>query len=118
MPRRLVPFVGTVTIALSLATAVRLDAQATAPSAPLPKVYVFATGGTISNRQGGRLTVEELIKAVPGIDQRARVDGEQFANVSSGQITMDQWLDLARRVDRKFKEDADLAGIVVTSGTD
>src|SRR4029453_9166035 len=44
--------------------------------------------------------------------------GEQFSNVSSGQITMDQWLDLARRINERFKKDAELAGVVVTSGTD
>jgi L-asparaginase len=38
--------------------------------------------------------------------------------VASGQITMDQWLDLSRRVNDRFKKDADLAGVVVTSGTD
>src|SRR5262249_47039458 len=94
-------------------------AQNAAPAqGPVPKVYLFATGGTISNRDGGRLTVEELIKSVPGLDRIARVEGEQFTNVASGAITMAQWLDLARRVNERFKKDADLAGVVVTSGTD
>ena len=94
-------------------------AQQSQPSASsLPRVFLFATGGTISNRPGGRLTVDELIKSVPDLDKRVRAEGEQFANVSSGQITMDQWLDLSRRVNDRFKKDADLAGVVVTSGTD
>jgi L-asparaginase len=33
-------------------------------------------------------------------------------------MTLAQWLDLARRINALFKEDAALAGIVVTSGTD
>ena len=55
---------------------------------------------------------------VPNLSQRVRAEGEQFANVSSGRITMDQWLDLSRRINDRFKKDADLAGVVVTSGTD
>jgi L-asparaginase len=100
----------------------RLGAQAPAPPAAAPqasaRVFLFATGGTISNRAGGRLTVDELIKSVPGLDRIARVEGEQFANVASTQVTMAQWLDLARRVNERFRSDAGLGGVVVTSGTD
>ena len=56
-----------------------LTAQAPAPSAPLPHVHFVATGGTISNRDGGRLTAEELTKSMPGVDRYARVTYEQFA---------------------------------------
>ena len=103
-------------------TAAVSDSQAAqnqqAAPAKLPRVYLFATGGTISNRTGGRLTVEELIKSVPNLDSKVIAEGEQFANVSSGQITMDQWLSLAKKINERFKKDADLAGVVVTSGTD
>ena len=97
-------------------------AQAATQTAPapgtVPRVFLFATGGTISNRTGGRLSVDELVASVPNLDRRVKVEGEQFANVSSGQITMDQWLDLARRVNDRLKQDPGLAGVVVTSGTD
>ena len=33
--------------------------------APLPKVRLIATGGTISNRTGGRLTSDELVASMP-----------------------------------------------------
>ena len=33
--------------------------------AALPRVHLFATGGTISNKSGGRLTVDELIQSIP-----------------------------------------------------
>ena len=55
---------------------------------------------------------------MPGLEQRVRADGEQFLNVSSGAVTMAQWLDLARSLNEHFKKDPELAGIVVTSGTD
>jgi L-asparaginase len=89
-----------------------------AAAGPLPRVYLFATGGTISNRSGGRLTVDEIIKTVPNLGQRVRAEGEQFSNTSSSALTLDQWLDLSRRITDRFKKDADLAGVVVTSGTD
>jgi len=89
-------------------------AQATA----LPRVHLFATGGTISNRNGGRLTVEELIQSIPNLDRRVQATGEQFANVASGAVTMEMWLDLARKINDKFRKDPTLAGVVVTSGTD
>jgi len=89
-----------------------------ATQAALPKVFLFATGGTISNKVGGRLTVEELIASIPGLDRRVSAQGEQFANTSSSALTLEQWVDLAKRINARFKSDAQLAGVVVTSGTD
>jgi len=84
----------------------------------LPKVRLIATGGTISNRAGGRLTAEELITSMPGIERYVRVEAEQFANTSSSALTLRQWIDLARRINTLLAADDDLGGIVVTSGTD
>ena len=89
-----------------------------APTATLPKVRLVATGGTISNRNGGRLTAEELVASMPGLDRYVRPEAEQFSNTSSGALTLKQWLDLSRRINALFKEDPDLSGVVVTSGTD
>ena len=90
----------------------------TSPSSPRPRVRLVATGGTISNRRGGRLTADEIVASVPGMADIAAVESEQFANVASAQITLDQWLVLARRLNAIFREDPSLSGIVVTSGTD
>jgi L-asparaginase len=89
-----------------------------APSDPLPRVRLVATGGTISNRTGSRLTAEELIKSMPGLERYVRAESEQFANTSSSAITLKQWIDLAKRINALFQEEPDLAGVVVTSGTD
>lgn len=83
-----------------------------------PHVHLVATGGTISNRDGGRLTAEELAKSMPGLDRYARLTSDQFANVASSQLTLEQWLQLAKKVNETFASDRELAGIVVTSGTD
>lgn len=87
-------------------------------NAALPRVRLVATGGTISNRDGGRLTAEELIKLMPSVERYARPEYEQFANVASSQLTLDQFLGVSRRINELFTTDASLAGVVVTSGTD
>jgi L-asparaginase len=101
----------------ALAYAAPASAQQSTPST-LPTVRLVATGGTISNRTGGRLTAEELVQAMPGVDRYARVEFEQFANTSSASLTLDQWLALAKRLNAIFAEQPELAGVVVTSGTD
>ena len=102
----------------ALAQSPAQSAQASAAVVPLPKVRLIATGGTISNRTGSRLTADELLKSMPGLDRYARAEAEQFANVASSELSTAQWLDLARRINAAFRDDAGLAGIVVTSGTD
>ena len=116
----IVPRVTARLLALLLAVATAAAsafAQATADK-EVPRVRLVATGGTISNRQGARLTHEDLVKSVPNLERYARVESEQFANVASSQISLDQWLQLARRVNELFSRDPGLAGIVITSGTD
>jgi len=89
------------------------------PSQPAaPRVRLVATGGTISNRTGGRLSAEELVKSIPALPRYATPEFEQFANVASSELTLPQWLGLARRINELFRADAALAGVVVTSGTD
>ena len=91
---------------------------AAAGTQTLPRVHLVATGGTISNRDGGRLTAAELAKSMTGLDRHAQLTHEQFSNVASSQLTIDQWISLSKHVNKIFVDDKDLAGIVVTSGTD
>ena len=85
---------------------------------PPPRVHFVATGGTISNKDGGRLTAEELVKSMPGVDRYARLTYEQFANVASSELSLQQWLGLSKRINEIFASEKDVAGVVVTSGTD
>lgn len=105
-------------VRVALPLLVTILAALPALAQPLPRVHMVATGGTISNRDGGRLTAEELARSMPGLERAATLTYEQFANVASSQLTLEQWLQLARRVNELFANDRDLAGIVVTSGTD
>ena len=85
---------------------------------PLPRVHFVATGGTISNKDGGRLSAAELAKSMPGVERFADLTHEQFTNVASSALTLKDWLGLSRRINELFAGDRGLAGIVVTSGTD
>src|SRR5262245_2579386 len=98
--------------------AVKTVPSTSSTASGLPRVRLVATGGTISNRSGGRLSAEELVSSIPGVERYVRPEFEQFANVASGSLTLKQWVALANRVNAILSEDSDLAGIVVTSGTD
>jgi L-asparaginase len=114
--------------ALLVLGASRADAQPAADAAARPAVLILATGGTIAGVQdapgtlggyrAGTLTAEQIVASVPELSRHARVEAEQFANVASTMITPAQWLALAKRINRAFDERPDLAGIVVTHGTD
>ena len=95
-----------------------LLAPALARAQDVPRVRLVATGGTISNRTGGRLSAEELVQSMPEIERYARPEFEQFSNLASSELTLDQWVALARRLNQIFTTDPDIAGLVVTSGTD
>lgn len=102
-------------IAVALLHGAALGAQ----PAPLPRVHVLATGGTISNLgAAGRRTGEELVAAIPQLGRTARVTVEQFSNVASGSVTQDMWRDLARRIIALQTGPDAPAGFVVTHGTD
>lgn len=98
---------------LLLAPAPALRAQ----GAPAP-VHLIATGGTISNTGGDRLSGDALVGALPELERVAALTVEQFSNVSSGDLSLEQWRALARRINELFRSRPELAGVVVTHGTD
>jgi L-asparaginase type II len=102
--------------------------QANAPTAALPKILVIATGGTIAGVQdapgtlgsyrAGTLPAEQIIASVPELSKHAIIEAEQFSNVASTAITPAQWLALSKRIETVLRERKDLAGVIVTHGTD
>ena len=92
-----------------------------------PIVYVLSTGGTIagsgssstdlSNYKPGAILGEQLVKAVPQIAQIADVRVEQIVNVNSSDITIDNWLTLAKRIHAILEDTPAVSGFVITSGT-
>jgi L-asparaginase len=100
-----------------------------APSAQTakPRVYVLSTGGTIagqsssstdlSNYKPGSILGEQLVKAVPQIAEIADVRVEQIVNIPSHDLTIANWLTLAKRIQRIIADDPGVAGFVITHGT-
>ena len=92
-----------------------------------PIVYVLATGGTISGRgasptnltdyRAGSLLGEELVRNVPAIAEVADVRVEQIVNVGSPDISIANWLTIAKRINAIFADDPKVAGVVITHGT-
>jgi L-asparaginase len=93
----------------------------------LPRILVLATGGTIAGEQGEpgtlagyeiRKPVAELVAQVPEIKRYAQVETEHFSNVPSALITPELWLLFVRRINSVFEKRPEIAGVVVTHGTD
>lgn len=113
-------------LALITLGATCLSAQA--DTVTLPKVLLIATGGTIAGVQAapgtlgayrsGALTAAQILASVPELARHARVEAEQFSNVPSTSITPAQWVALAKRINSVLHDRPDIAGVVVTHGTD
>lgn len=90
-----------------------------------PNIKILATGGTIAGAgesggygyKSGQFQVEDLVKAVPGIEKLARLSGEQIANIGSQDMNDKVWLKLAKRANQLLAEPS-VDGIVITHGTD
>jgi L-asparaginase len=88
-----------------------------------PRVHIVATGGTIASTNyysgnQGKIGIDVLLKAVPAIDSIAVISGQQFANIASSAVTTAMWLSLSRGISDTLRARPDLAGVVVTHGTD
>ncbi len=94
-----------------------------AAQTPRRTVLVIGTGGTIGSAGGSwtgnptRVPIAELVK-VPGIDSVAVVESEQLWNVGSSAIGPSRWLELSRHIADRFRAQPELAGVIVTHGTD
>jgi len=110
-----------------LAATLGQAALAQAPAAKkVPNVVILATGGTIagaaatgtqSGYTSGAVTIDAMLKAVPGIDKLATVKGEQIANVGSQDMSFDILLKVAKRIN-ELAAGAGTDGFVITHGTD
>lgn len=93
----------------------------------LPRIVVLATGGTIAGAssnpassahyQAATVPVASLLAAVPALNSVARIEAEQVAQVDSKDMSFSLWSTLAARVVH-WSAQADVAGIVITHGTD
>ncbi|HEV7801131.1 MAG TPA: asparaginase [Burkholderiales bacterium] len=112
-------------IAVSITPTAARSAQMT--NQQLPVVVVLSTGGTIAGRGGSTMSLSEyksgsilgseLVDAVPEIKQFADVRVEQISNVGSTNMNIAIWRKLAERINAIYEQDANVAGIVITHGT-
>src|SRR5204863_148451 len=86
---------GWVSVALSLVLASILWTINSRAQEKLPRIKVFATGGTIANTPGGRLHAGEVVEAIPQLKDVARLEVEELMRVGSSAITVANWLTLA-----------------------
>lgn len=95
---------------------------------PLPTVLIVATGGTISAVQddpedptrysAGKLSAGQIVESVPELAEHAQIELLQFSNMPSGHIKPADWVRLSRKISEQLTTRNELAGVVVTHGTD
>ena len=93
----------------------------------MKRLLVLATGGTIAGAatdavqlnyyEAGALGVDALVKAVPEVQSLAQLQLEQIANVDSADLQFVHWCSLVERIREAFADDPELAGVVITHGT-
>ncbi len=99
-------------LSFSLVGSPPLDAQSS-----LPLVKIVATGGTIANTPDGRISAEAVIRDVPEIADYARVEILDHVRIGSSSMTPTVWIGLAKAINEIFQKEPEVAGIVVTHGT-
>src|SRR5215203_2221748 len=111
---------------LMLAVFLIAGVQHAAAQTRKPNVVILATGGTIAGAAAsgtqaaytsGAVTIDAMIKAVPGITELATIKGEQISNVGSQDMSFEIMLKLANRINELARSN-DIDGIVITHGTD
>lgn len=90
----------------------------------MKKVAVVFNGGTISMKVDPRvqaavpsLSGEEIMAMVTGIEKYAEIESHNFSNVPSPHFTPVDMINLSRYIKKLLIRD-DIAGVVVTHGTD
>ena len=97
--------------------------------APRPRVRIIATGGSIAGigpdrldyilypELGQHLTIRESLARVPEINHVADVHAEDLISVGSTAVGPPEWIGMANRINQIFRDDPDVAGVVITHGT-
>ncbi len=94
-----------------------LYSQSVAGESPLPLVKIVATGGTIANTPGGRISAKVVVEDVPDITRYARVEVLDHVRIGSSSMNPKVWIGLANAINKIFETEPEVAGIVVTHGT-
>lgn len=82
-----------------------------------PVVKIVATGGTIANTAGGRISVEQIVAELPEVKNIADLRTEEVTRVGSASLTFQTLIDTAKAIERTFANESEVDGIVVTIGS-
>ena len=90
----------------------------------MPTVSILSFGGTISSRvdykTGGvyaDYTAEDFVEMLPELRNVANLKAEKVIGVMSEDMASEEWQLMARRISKELNDD-EVAGVVVTQGTD
>ncbi|MCC6003172.1 MAG: Glu-tRNA(Gln) amidotransferase subunit GatD [Thermofilum sp.] len=88
-------------------------------------VYFLSTGGTIASRVDyvtgavyPYFTAEELYSMIPELREIARISTKTVFSIFSENMTPQHWSQLALEIERVFREESDIRGVVIAHGTD
>lgn len=92
-----------------------------------PKIYLIGTGGTIAGAgesatasayKAGKVNIDELTNRIPALREiDARLKSRDLFHIDSSDITVENWLHLARTVNELLQKPG-AQGVVITHGTD
>ncbi|MCZ6867663.1 MAG: asparaginase [Chloroflexi bacterium] len=94
-----------------------------------PIVKVIGTGGTIASvtssrldltlypETGHRILIKESLDRVPEVNELAEIRSEDLMSEASTFIGPSQWPRIARHINKVFREEPEVDGIVLTHGT-
>ena len=93
----------------------------------LPTLLLLATGGTIAGRgvtstslnayTAGAMAGLELLQELPQLQEVAQIQVEQLTNLDSADLQFQHWIQLVKRIREGFAQSPELAGVVITHGT-
>lgn len=86
----------------------------------MKKVLMIGTGGTIASRAtpdglDPQMTLDEILRYVPGVSDICKVDMHQICNVDSTNISPDHWIKLVNTIQENYER---YDGFVICHGTD
>jgi L-asparaginase len=82
-----------------------------------PLVKIVATGGTIANSPEGRMAVDTVLAQIPEVAEHARIEVVDYSRIASSAISVQNWIDISSIVNRIFETEPEVAGIVITHGS-
>ncbi len=82
-----------------------------------PLVKIIATGGTIANSADGRMSVDAVLAQIPQLAAVANVEVYDYIRIGSSEISIQNWIDIAKVIMQQLNGNPDIDGIVVTHGS-